>query len=149
MTLRDVEQDDLPIFFEHQSDPEACTMAAFSPREWDAFMAHWRGKVLGNASGRVKTIVVDGRVAGNVVSWEHDVKRLVGYWVGRDWWGRGVATAALAKFLEHETMRPLHALVAAHNLGSIRVLGKCGFRQVGDCTKAPDGVEEYLFQLDA
>lgn len=149
MTLRDVEQDDLPIFFEHQADPEACRMAAFSARTWDAFMAHWHEKVLGGSSTRAKTIVVDDHVAGNVVSWEQDGKRLVGYWVGRAHWGRGVATAALAKLLQQEATRPLHAHVATHNLGSIRVLEKCGFRRVGDGTTGPDGVDEYLFQLDA
>ena len=142
MMLRDVTQDDLPIFFEHQRDPEANRMADFPAREWDAFLAHWRTKVLGVASARKKTIVVDGQVAGNVVSWEQAGKRLVGYWVGREYWGRGVATAALAEFLQYETTRPLHAYVAAHNAGSIRVLEKCGFHRV-------DSGEEDLFRLDA
>ena len=149
MALRDVTYDDLPIFFEHQQDPDANRMAAFHAREWDAFMAHWHAKVLGDASARKKTIVVDGNVAGNIVSWEQDGKRLVGYWVGKDYWGRGVGTAALSEFLEHETTRPLYAYVAAHNLGSIRILQKCGFRRVdGDCTRESEGAE-YLFQLEA
>jgi RimJ/RimL family protein N-acetyltransferase len=131
MSLRDVVEADLPIFFEHQKDPEACRMAAFPSRERDAFMAHWRLKVLGDATGGKKTIVVDSAVAGNVVSWDQQGKRLVGYWIGREHWGRGVATAALAEYLrQHETRRPLHAYVSAHNLGSIRVLEKCGFHRV-------------------
>jgi RimJ/RimL family protein N-acetyltransferase len=142
MMLRDVMPDDLPIFFEHQRDPAANRMADFPAREWDAFLAHWRTKVLGDASARKKTIVVDGQVAGNVVSWEQAGKRLVGYWIGQEYWGRGVATAALAEFLQHETTRPLHAYVAAHNVGSIRVLEKCGFHRV-------DSGEEDLFRLDA
>jgi RimJ/RimL family protein N-acetyltransferase len=147
--LRDVEQDDLPIFFEHQKDPEGSRMAAFPSREWDAFLAHWRVKVLGDASNRAMTVVVDGHVAGNVVSWQQDDERLVGYWVGRDWWGRGIATAALTAFLQHETTRPLHAYVAAHNLGSIRVLEKCAFVRVDGCLKGPDGIEEHRFQRGA
>jgi RimJ/RimL family protein N-acetyltransferase len=141
MMLRDVTPDDLPIFFEHQRDPDANRMADFPAREWDAFMTHWRTNVLGNASGRKQTIVVDGQVAGNVVSWEQAGKRLVGYWIGRAYWGQGVATAALTEFLRHETTRPLYAYVAAHNIGSIRVLEKCGFRRVA-------GGEEDLFRLD-
>lgn len=148
MALRDVKQDDLPIFFDHQQDPDANRMAAFPAREWDAFMAHWRVNVLGDVSARKKAIVVDGNVAGNLVSWDQGGLRLVGYWVGRDYWGRGVATAALWEFLEHETTRPLHAYVAAHNFGSIRVLEKCGFRHMGDSTRGSGGVEEYLFRLD-
>lgn len=139
--LRDVTPDDLPIFFEHQRDPDANRMADFPAREWDAFMAHWRANVLGDASARKQTIVVDGDVAGNILSWAHAGRRLVGYWLGRGYWGRGVATAALSAFLQYDTTRPLHAYVAAHNAGSIRVLEKCGFQRAG-------GGEEGLFRLD-
>jgi RimJ/RimL family protein N-acetyltransferase len=148
MILRDVDDGDLPIFFEQQRDEDALRMAAFAARGWDAFMAHWRTKVLGDPSTRKKTIVVNGGVAGNILSWEHGGRRLVGYWIGRDYWGRGVATAALSEFLEHETTRPLYAHVAVHNLGSIRVLEKCGFGRIGEPTKGLDGVDEYLFALD-
>jgi RimJ/RimL family protein N-acetyltransferase len=49
----------------------------------------------------------------------------VGYWIGREYWGKGVATEALSQFLAHaEVRRPLHAAVAKHNVGSIRVLEK-------------------------
>jgi RimJ/RimL family protein N-acetyltransferase len=148
MILRDVDEGDLPIFFEQQCDEDAIRMAAFPARDWDAFMAHWRTKVLGDPSARKKTIVVNGGVAGNILSWDHGGTRLVGYWIGRGYWGRGIATAALSQFLNHETTRPVHARVAVHNVGSIRVLEKCGFRRIGDATKGHDGVDEYLFALD-
>lgn len=38
--LRDVEEGDLAIVFEHQQHPEANQMAAFPARERDAFVAH-------------------------------------------------------------------------------------------------------------
>src|SRR4029077_2832758 len=41
VTLREVTQEDLPIFFEHQLDAEATRMAAFPSRDHEAFMAHW------------------------------------------------------------------------------------------------------------
>jgi RimJ/RimL family protein N-acetyltransferase len=133
MLLRQVVDADVPIFFEHQSDPEASAMAAFPSRDYDAHMAHWTNNVLGNETGFVRTIDIDGQVAGNVVSWAADGRRLVGYWIGRDFWGQGVATRALAEFLDQVvTERPLHALVAPHNLGSIRVLEKCGFVRVAE-----------------
>lgn len=146
--LRDVIESDLPILFEHQRDPVATRMAAFPARDWDAFVAHWREKVLGDQSACKRTIVIGNDVAGNIGSWNQGDKRLVGYWLGRAYWGRGVATAALKEFLAHDTTRPLHAFVAALNVGSIRVLQKCGFRQVGDGHIGGDGVEEYLFRLD-
>jgi RimJ/RimL family protein N-acetyltransferase len=140
--LRDVREDDLAVLFEQQRDPDATRMAAFPARDREAFMVHWTTKVLGNPSVRKKVAIVDGRVAGHVVSWDESGRRLVGYWIGKDYWGCGVATAALTEFLAQETVRPLFAVVAKHNAGSIRVLEKCGFVVVGE--EDADGV---LFQL--
>ena len=133
MLLRPVVPDDVPIFFAHQNDPEASAMAAFPSRDYDAHMAHWTNNVLANETGFARTIDIDGQVAGNVVSWVADGHRLVGYWIGREFWGRGIATRALAEFLEQVVAeRPLRAQVAPHNAGSIRVLEKCGFVRVDE-----------------
>jgi len=147
--LRDVRDDDLVTLFEHQTDPEANRMANFEARDREAFMAHWQ-KILREEIGVARTIEVEGRVAGNIVSWEHDGERDVGYWIGREHWGKGVATAALTAFLMELDTRPLHAHVATHNIGSIRVLEKCGFERSGD-ERMPtddDGVQELLMKLD-
>lgn len=145
--LRNVTDEDLSIFFEHQRDPVALRMAAFPSRERDAFLTHWRTNVL-RPENVTRTIVVDGLVAGYVSSWEQDGKRLVAYWLGREHWGRGIATQALSEFLVIEPIRPLHAWVAAHNVGSIRVLEKCGFRTVAhENPQQADGVAEVLLTL--
>ena len=147
--LRDVRDDDLVTLFDHQTDPEANRMANFEARDRDAFMAHW-AKILHDDSVVVRTIEVEGHVAGKIVSWEHDGERDVGYWIGHDHWGRGVATAALTASLVELDTRPLHAHVAAHNTGSIRVLEKCGFERSGD-ERLPvdvDEVQELLMKLD-
>jgi RimJ/RimL family protein N-acetyltransferase len=150
--LRDVTDADLPIFFEQQRDSDANQMAAFPARTREAFMAHWT-KILGDETGTIKTILLDGHVAGNIFSWERDRKRLVGYWLGKDYWGKGVATRALSEFLGVVKARPLYAHVAKHNIASIRVLEKCGFticREETESLDAPsDGVEEYVFKLGA
>ena len=138
--LRPVIESDLLLFYEHQLDPEAIHMAAFTARDHDAFMAHWR-KIMADGATIVRTIVVEGEVAGNVVSWEDDGIREVGYWIDKPFWGRGIATRALTLYLELVPVRPLHAHVAAHNVGSIRVLEKCGFKMSGpeaDCAEAVD-----------
>lgn len=129
--LRNVVESDLPILFEHQADPVANQMAAFPARDWDAFMAHWT-KILKIESNVMRTIVYDGQVAGTVMSFEMEGKREVGYWVGREYWGKGIATQALERFLGHELRRPLYGYVAKHNLGSRRVLEKCGFEFLGE-----------------
>ena len=140
--LRDVTEGDLPLFFEHQRDPVANEMAAFPARDRDTFLAHWT-KILGDAAILKKTVLVDGQVAGNVVCFEQSGERLVGYWIGRSYWGKGVATRALSLFLEHVPARPLYARVAKHNAASRRVLEKCGFTICGE------GVEEFLMRLSA
>lgn len=129
--LRDVTEGDLPVFFEQQLDPEATRMAAFPAREREAFMAHW-ARIMRDENVLLKTILFDGQVAGNVVSFVMSGEREVGYWLGKEYWGRGIATKALAEFLGHVKERPLYAHVAKHNIGSIRVLEKCGFKVIGE-----------------
>ena len=73
--LREVHESDLPALFEHQNDPVANEMAAFPPRDREAFMAHWQ-KVLANPEVITRTIVADGEVAGNVVCFERSVYTL-------------------------------------------------------------------------
>jgi RimJ/RimL family protein N-acetyltransferase len=152
ITLRNVTEADLPIFYEQQLDPAATQMAAFPSRDRDAFMAHWKNKVLNNETGVVKTILFENQVAGNIVSWEQDGQREVGYWLGREFWGKGIATRALEEFLGIVKTRPLVAHVAKHNIGSLRVLQKCGF-QISSEDKFTDennmSIEEIILELKA
>ena len=149
LRLRDIEPDDLPIFFEHQLDADAARMAAFPSRDRAAFDAHWATNILGNPATINRTIVVDGQVAGNIGSWPQDGVRLVGYWIGKEHWGKGVATRALAAFVHVVIERPLYAHVAKHNVGSIRVLEKCGFsvEREESGTVAGECVTELVFVL--
>jgi RimJ/RimL family protein N-acetyltransferase len=142
VVLRDVADEDLPIFYEHQRDPIAVAMADVPSRHRDAFFAHW-DKIRASPTGIHRTVEVDGEPVGNIVSWQGEEGRLVGYWIGREHWGKGIATAALEAFLAEVPERPLHALVAAHNAGSIRVLEKAGFVCVGEDEEGP------VFRLDA
>jgi RimJ/RimL family protein N-acetyltransferase len=149
VTIRDVEDGDLPRFFEHQQDPEALRMAVVEAKDRADFMAHW-AKIRADPAAIAQAVVVDGRVVGNVVSWEQSGMQFVGYWIGRSDWGRGIATNALTLLLDHVTARPLHAFVEVNNSGSIRVLEKCGFRQVPGppSVSAVDGAEEVLLVLE-
>ena len=148
--LRHIEDRDIDVFFEQQNDPEAAAMAAFPSRDRETFLAHW-ARIRADETTVQRTVVVDGLVAGNLGSWRQDGAQLVGYWFGREYWGRGIGTRALAAFLEEITTRPLYAHVASHNLGSIRVLEKCGFRRDREAEAtappSPDGVEEVILVL--
>jgi RimJ/RimL family protein N-acetyltransferase len=154
--LRDVLQDDLPVFFEHQLDPDANYMAAFTakdPANREAFTAHWH-RMMSDPTVIIRTIVCDGQVVGSVLSYEESGKPEVSYWLGKGYWGRGIATWALSAFLaQANTTRPIYARVAKDNLGSLRVLEKCGFATVGQskgfANARGEEVEEWLLELGA
>jgi RimJ/RimL family protein N-acetyltransferase len=139
--LQDVIPDDLPIFYEHQLEPVATQMAAFPAREREPFMKHW-AKIMGDKSINKQTILFNGQVAGNIVSWEQSGEREVGYWIGKEYWGKGIGTRALSEFLLLVSTRPLIAHVAKLNIGSFRVLEKNGF------TISSQDAEEYIMKLD-
>ncbi len=150
ITLRDVIESDLPILYEQQLDPEATAMAAFPSRDHDAFMAHWK-KILAYENNLIKVISYEGEVAGFILSWEMEGEREVGYWLGKEYWGKGIASQALAEYLSIVEIRPLMAHVAQHNIGSRRVLEKCGFTVIReDKYTNPAGVEvkEFVLKLD-
>ncbi|MFI2779350.1 GNAT family N-acetyltransferase [Streptomyces sp. ALB3] len=132
--LRDVSQADLEVFLAQEHDPEAARRSNFPPREREAFMRHWTTKVLGDPTNLVQAVTVDGQLAGNLVAWWHEERRFIGYWLGREYWGRGVGTQALGLFLDRETTRPLYADPFAGNTGSVRLLEKHGFRRTGTVT---------------
>ena len=152
--LREVVDDDLPLFFDFQLDPDANSMAAFTardPTDGEAFAAHWN-KILVEPTNIIRTIVCDGRVVGSVSSYEESGKPEVTYWIGRAHWGKGIATRALTAFLAQvNTTRPIYARVAKDNLGSRRVLEKCGFQVIaemkGFANARGEEIEELLLQL--
>ncbi len=129
ISIRPVIEADLPFFYLHQLDEEATRMADFPSRSEEAFYAHWH-KIMADPTNVLRTILEDGQVAGSVVSFILDGRREVRYWIGRDFWGPGVATRALELMLVELKERPLIAVTAVHNLGSQRVLEKCGFRRI-------------------
>lgn len=148
--LRPVTVSDLPIIYEQQANPEASAMAAFPSRDRKAFDAHW-AKIMANEKVILRTIDVNGQVAGHFVSWEMEEEREVGYWLGRKFWGKGIATEALRQFLGVVKTRPLVAHVAKHNIGSKRVLEKCGFKVIEEGRYrnwADEEVEEFMLKLD-
>jgi RimJ/RimL family protein N-acetyltransferase len=134
VTLREVLDADLAVFYAQTNDPEAVRMAAFtaedpSDRAW--FDAHWAR--IRSAPGVVLRTVVGerGEVLGHASVYGPPQEREVTYWIGREHWGRGAATAALRELLRLVPDRPLHARAAADNGGSLRVLGNCGFVVTG------------------
>jgi RimJ/RimL family protein N-acetyltransferase len=142
--LREVVDGDLETLYEHQLDEQAATMAGFPSRGRDAFIAHW-DRIRADPDCMTLSIVAGGELAGNLGCFPDAGKRAVGYWIGKEFWGRGIATAALGRFLESYDERPLHAWVLISNTASRRVLEKCGFQPASDAMVEPG---EVLYRLD-
>ena len=153
ITLRPIVDSDIPIFFDQQLDAAANYMAAFTakdPADRAAFEQHW-ARIRADATVMLRTILFEEQVAGYVGSYEQMGEPEVTYWIGKEFWGRGVATAALAQFLEIQRQRPLFARAAKDNVGSLRVLQKCGFQIIGEdkgfANARNTETEEYIVQL--
>ena len=125
--LRPVTETDLPILFQQQLDPDAVAMSAYPAKDRGEFMRHWEG-IMKNKNVTARTIVYKEKVAGHIICWkEGKFEQRIGYWIGKEFWRRGIASAAVTEFLLLVKTRPLFAEVANHNLASRKVLQKNGF----------------------
>jgi RimJ/RimL family protein N-acetyltransferase len=154
LRLRPVVQADLPIFYEQHRDPVAVYMAAFTAKDPDnkeAFAAHW-SKISTDPTIISRTVLYGDQVAGSISSFEIGGEREISYWLGREFWNQGLATAVLAAFLQIVTVRPLYGRAAKDNIGSIRVMQKNGFFITGEdkgfANARGELTEEFILRLD-
>jgi len=155
LVLREIEDRDLGVLFEHSRDRDAIRMAAFTSPEADDrtnFERRW-ARLRSDGSTTNRVVEIDGRVVGHIASFDLEGHREVTYWIGRDDWGRGIATRALQEFLQLEATRPVYGRAASDNAASIRVLTKCGFLVVGEGRGFAHGrneeTDEVVLRLDA
>ena len=144
VSLRPIIESDLEAIFVHQSDPIANQLAQFPPRDREAFFKHWHQNILGQVNVLPRAIVVDGKFVGNIGHWQSDGQALIGYWIDREYWGKGIATQTLAQFLPLVSLRPLFAHVAKHNLASQRVLLRHGFVLTDQLIQESEDTEALL-----
>jgi RimJ/RimL family protein N-acetyltransferase len=152
--LREVRDEDLAVLFEQWADPVAVHMAAFTAPDHldrEAFERRW-SRLRADETVIARVIVVDGEVAGTISSWGDPGEREVTYWIGRSYWGKGIATSSLMAFLTVDPTRPLHARVASDNVASRRVLEKCGFRIIATERSFAEAraveIEEFVLRLE-
>ncbi len=152
--LRAMQVSDLDSLFEFQLDKEGAYLAAFMPKDpadKNAYLNKFL-KLLEDPTVNNQTILIGGRIVGSVSRFvmEGDVE--ITYWIDRSFWGKGIATSALAKFLSMETTRPIYGRVAFDNFGSQKVLEKCGFKRVGAdrgfANARQAEIDEYIYRLD-
>jgi len=127
ITLRPVTEADLPILFQQQFNPEAAAMSAYPSKDRGEFFRYWEG-IVKNKNITARTIIYKEKIAGHIICWkEGKYEQRIGYWIGKEFWRRGIASSAVAELLANVKIRPLYAEVANHNIASRRVLEKNGF----------------------
>jgi RimJ/RimL family protein N-acetyltransferase len=153
VVLRLVNESDLDGIFEQMRDPESVQMAAFTtedPNDRAAFDSHMNA-LLSSPDVTVRAIMYDDRLAGTIGRFVLEGVTEVTYWVDRSFWGKGIASRALALLLEDVSVRPVRARVASDNVGSLRVLQKAGFEAVGTevsyATARDAEIEETILEL--
>jgi RimJ/RimL family protein N-acetyltransferase len=128
--LRPTTVDDLTVLYEFQADPVGAEMAAFPSRDWPTYLAHQTG-VIADPTTVKMTVLVGAEIVGDMGCWGAQGAREVGYWIGREFWGRHIATDALRLFLDVVSDRPLRGYVVPSNPASQKVLLSCGFVETG------------------
>lgn len=154
MHIRPTTIADLETLFSFQLDDGASHMAAFMPENWtdrEAYITKWT-RLISEGKVYVYTIIVDNEIVGSVGSWQLVDEWQITYWIGKKFWGKGIATAAAMEFLKVFTTRPIYGRAAFDNAGSARVLEKCGFIQTGSDmhyshARAKE-IEERICRLD-
>lgn len=147
-------KEDLETLFVFQTNEKGIEMAAFTsenPHDKAAYMTKW-SKIIENPAIKMETIRLDGVVVGSVVHFDMMDETNVSYWIDQPQWGKGIATAALKKFVEGANKRPLFARVAFDNIGSQKVLEKSGFKNIGAeqgfANARGKEIEEFVYRFD-
>lgn len=151
--LRPSKVEDLDYFFNFQLNKEAAYLAAFTSKDSNdrsTYLAR-HTKLLKEPTVNNQTILYGNNIAGSISKFEMEGEAEITYWIDRNFWHRGIATGALKNFLEIEITRPLFARVAYDNIGSQKVLEKCGFLQIGTdkgfANARQAEVEEFIYKL--
>ena len=153
--LRPTVHADLEAMFHFQLDPEAAYMAAFMAKDYQDQAAYIEKytRLLADPTINLQTILLDGKVVGSVSKYMMEDEAQITYGIDRQHWGKGIATEALRQFLALEPARPIWGRTAFDNVGSQRVLERCGFEKVAEdkwFAHARGGVEigEWVYRLE-
>ena len=151
--LRKTEKSDLELLFQFQLDKEANYLAAFTSKDPTDKKAYFEKftKILNDPTINNQTILVDETIVGSIAKFEMKGDTEITYWIDRNFWGKGIATTALENFLSIENTRPIFGRVAFDNLGSQKVLEKCGFVKIGTdkgfANARQKEIAEFIYKL--
>lgn len=152
--LKRTTQQDLETLFLFQTDPDGIQMAAFTsnnPADKVAYLEKW-SEIVENPKIRMQTIWKESQIVGSIIHFDMDNETNVSYWIDKEFWGQGIATQAFREFVDGSTKRPLFGRVAFDNIGSQKVLEKCGFERIGKATEFANArqmkIEEFIYKLE-
>lgn len=146
-TLREYRHGDAAALARHANDYEIWrNMRDRFPHPYSQIEAEsWLTLVAGQRPVTSFAIDVEGELCGGIgIALRPDIERCgaeIGYWLGRAYWGRGIATAALQTLSAHlfvafPELERLFALPFADNRPSCRVLEKAGYELEGILRKS-------------
>lgn len=159
--LRPLARADAAAIARLANDREVVRMTSRMPYPYrledaESFLDFLAAQPEGEAAEVAFAIEADGALAG-VAGWKGacgESPPEIGYWLGRSFWGRGVATAAataaLTRFFSETAADAIAAVVRQDNPASARVLEKLGFRRTGDgvgCGLRDPDQPTWLFAL--
>lgn len=152
--LKPTTTEDLETLFEHQVDDEYNTMAASTsenPNDKAAYITKWT-KNIANPTINMQTIFMGSKIAGSVLHFDMMGETNVSYGIDKNMWGKGIASEALREFIKLSPKRPLYGRVAFDNVGSQKVLEKCGFKRIGKAKEFANArqqeIEEFIYILE-
>ncbi|HLZ73669.1 GNAT family N-acetyltransferase [Phenylobacterium sp.] len=132
LRLRRARPDDLAALHAILSHPQAMRYWSSLPHNDIAQSREWLANMIASPSAESDDFIVelDGQVIGKAGCWRLPA---VGYILHPDYWGRGLATEALAAAIAHVfanfEVPALTADVDPRNTGSLALLGKLGFHE--------------------
>ena len=151
--LTETTKEDLNTLFQFQLDEEANRLAAFTakdPNDKATYIEKY-SRFLTDPTINMRTIRAGGEIVGSMAKFIMGNDAGITYWIDRKFWGQGIATTALKKFLEIEQIRPIYGHVAFDNYGSQKVLENCGFVRIGQdkgfANARQAEIEEYIYKL--
>ena len=153
ITLRPTTVQDLETLFIFQTDNDAIYLAAFTPKDPTDKAAYIDkySKLLDDPTVHNQTILLGDKIVGSIAKFVMFGDNELTYWIDRPFWGKGIASTALKKFLAMENSRPIFGRVAFDNTGSQKVLENCGFVKVGTdkgfANARQAEIEEYIYKL--
>lgn len=144
--IRAFHEDDAESLQQNANDPEiASRLRDGFPHPYTLSDAHWWIRQANKQDPFTSfAIAVDGKVAGGCgIILQSDVSARsaeIGYWLGRNYWGRGIATEVVRTITEYAfdtfDLNRVYAMVFEGNEASARVLEKAGYEFEGRLRKA-------------